>query len=163
MLEILKKAEDALPALLKDEGKWAGLYVDYHPPIVERLWTQWEDYRISLHFIYPCERKDALFHPHPWPSAMKICFGDYEMAMGYGAGEKTPPVAMTINLHTGDVYEMTHPDTWHYVRPLFGPSMSIMVTGKPWDRWAPSGKKLVPLSEKQRRRLFNYFQGFYCK
>ena len=70
---------------------------------------------------------DALFHPHPWPSAMRVLEGEYEMAVGFGAGAATPPVA-ALMVTKGDFrYEMTHPDSWHYVRPLAGPTLSLMV------------------------------------
>ena len=72
MLDVLTQVERALPALLQDESVWQSLYVDYHPPMVERLWTRWGEYRVFLHRIHPCERGQALFHPHPWPSAMRV-------------------------------------------------------------------------------------------
>src|SRR5262249_46599352 len=87
MLEILAAVEKDLPRMLLDEAAWAGLFIDYPPPTVERLWRPWRDYRVSLHRIFPCATGEALFHPHPWPSAMRILAGEYEMAVGYGKGE----------------------------------------------------------------------------
>src|SRR5206468_11967261 len=130
MLDILARVEETLPALLQDGGCWQSLYVDYHPPMVERLWTRWGEYRVFLHRIFPCGPGEALFHPHPWPSAMRVLAGEYEMAVGYGPGEAPPPVAALI-LARGDFrYQMTEPDAWHYVRPLGAPTLSVMVTGK---------------------------------
>jgi hypothetical protein len=63
MLDTLYAVERELPALLQDEGAWKSLYVDYHPPLVERLWLPWGSYRINLHRIHPCARDEALFHP----------------------------------------------------------------------------------------------------
>ena len=162
MLDVLEQVERELPALLADGDSWAGLLIDYHPPTVERLWRRWAEYRISLHRIHPCAAGEALFHPHPWPSAMRILEGEYEMAVGYGKGETTPPVA-ALMIAAGDFrYEMTDPDAWHYVRPLGAATLSVMVTGKPWDRPAPrSGKPLVPLTEAQRAELFRLFRGYY--
>src|SRR2546425_6708638 len=129
MLDILAAVERDLPRLLLDEAAWKGLFIDYHPPTVERLWTPWRDYRVSLHRIYPCAPGQALFHPHPWPSAMRILSGKYEMAVGYGKGGTVPPIA-ALMLATGDFrYEMTDPDAWHYVRPIGEPTLSLMVTG----------------------------------
>src|SRR4051794_19093257 len=93
MLEILAQVERELPRLLLDEESWKGLYIDYHPPTVERLWRPWGEYRVSLHRISPCGPGEALFHPHPWPSVMRILAGEYEMAVGYGPGLEEPPVA----------------------------------------------------------------------
>jgi hypothetical protein len=53
MLEVLAQLERALPTMLQDENIWQSLYVDYHPPTVERLWTSWSDCRVYLHRIHP--------------------------------------------------------------------------------------------------------------
>jgi hypothetical protein len=163
MLEILYMVERELPKLLQDEGAWNSLYVDYHPPLVERLWLPWGGYRVNLHRIHPCARDEALFHPHPWPSAMRVLSGEYEMAVGYGTGETAPPIA-ALMIASGDFrYEMTDPDAWHYVRPLREPTMSLMVTGKPWNRASPkSGKPLLPLGADQRSAIFRFFRERYA-
>jgi hypothetical protein len=162
MLEILQAVEAELPQLLRDEAGWNSLFVDYHPPTVERLWRRWGKYRISLHRIHPCAPGEALFHPHPWPSAMRVLSGTYEMAVGYGPGETAPPVAARM-IVTGDfLYEMTDPDAWHYVRPLRERTFSLMVTGKPWDRPAPrSTKQLDPLTDAQRKEILTFFRDRY--
>jgi hypothetical protein len=148
--------------MLEDESPWQSLYVDYHPPTVERLWTTWHLYRVYLHRIHPCEREQALFHPHPWPSAMRVLEGEYEMAVGFGPGMEEPPVA-ALMVSRGDFrYEMTHPDSWHYVRPLGQPTFSLMVTGSPWTRTShKSEKPLHPLSAEQREEIFRFFRERY--
>jgi len=162
MLDVLSRVEQALPALLRNESRWQSLYVDYHPPTVERLWMAWGEYRVNLHRIYPCEREQALFHPHPWPSAMHILAGEYEMAVGHGTGLELPPIAALIIARQDFRYEMTHPDSWHYVRPLGQPTLSVMVTGLPWVREAPKvGKPLRPLSAEQKAELFQVFRLLY--
>lgn len=162
VLDVLYAVEKELPLLLQDGDAWRGVTIDYHPPTVERLWRPWRDYRVSLHRIHPCGPGEALFHPHPWPSAMRILAGEYEMAVGYGKGAALPPVA-ALMIAAGDFrYEMTDPDAWHYVRPLGGPTLSLMVTGKPWDRPAPrSDKPLLPLSAEQREEILRLFQQRY--
>lgn len=162
MLNVLYEVEAELPQLLVDEAGWNSLYIDYHPPIVERLWRPWREYRISLHRIYPCEPEEALFHPHPWPSAMRVLAGEYEMAVGYGPGETAPPVA-ALMIATGDFrYEMTEPDAWHYVRPVGEPTYSVMVTGIPWTRSSPTpGKPLRALTTEERSALFDFFRQRY--
>src|SRR5690348_11598928 len=118
MLQIMIEMEAKLKVLLADRARWNSVYVDYHKPYVERLWTQVDSVRVYLHRIHPCTRDEALFHPHPWPSAMRILQGKYEMAVGYGKGMNPPPKAATLVLETGSSYEMIDPDGWHYVRPL---------------------------------------------
>jgi hypothetical protein len=166
MLNVLERVEADLAGLLRDRGLWKSLYIDYHPPVVERLWTDHDDCRVYLHRIHPCGPGEALFHPHPWPSAMRVLSGRYEMAVGFGPGDTPPPVAALIVAEAaagGDFrYEMTHPDAWHYVRPIGGPSYSVMVTGRPWDRPSPrSGKKLRPLTDEEAARLFAWFAGLF--
>jgi len=59
-------------------------------------------------------------------------------------------------------YEMTHPDSWHYVRPLGKPTLSVMVTGKPWDRQSHrSSKPLHPLRDEQTVELLRLFRARY--
>lgn len=162
MLEVLARVEGELPQLLLDEAGWQSVDVDYHPPRVERLWRRWGDHRVYLHRIHPCGREDALFHPHPWPSAMRVLEGEYEMAVGFGAGTTLPPVAALMVTRGDFRYEMTHPDAWHYVRPLGAPTLSVMVTGRPWDREAPrSEKPLHPLRPEAAAELLRVFRAWY--
>jgi hypothetical protein len=167
MLDVLERLEAELPALLADEAGWNSLDIDYHPPRVERLWRSWgDDYRVSLHRIHPCTAEQALFHPHPWPSAMRVCDGVYEMAIGYGAGSTPPPIAAHV-IAAGDLrYEMTDVDAWHYVRPIGGPAMTVMVTGRPWQRDAAGAEPdapLSPLAAERRAELLAWFRAFYIR
>ncbi len=162
MLDVLAAIERELPQLLADEGAWQSLDVDYEPPRVERLYRDIDGYRVYLHRIHPCEPGAALFHPHPWPSAVKIAAGSYEMAVGYGAGEVAPLIAATLVLPAGATYEMVEADGWHWVRPLGGPALSLMVTGKPWERWSPKPpRELRPLSDEAKRDLLAEFRKRY--
>ena len=162
MLNTLYKIEEILPDLLKDEGVWKSLYIDFKP-IVERLWTDFNGVRVYLHRIHPCKIEEALFHKHPWPSAMRIVEGTYEMGVGQKDGDQAPlEMAATIILPAGSAYEMVDPSGWHYVRPLETPTLSLMVAGPPW--W-PSEKKskqeLKPLSRDQRNDLLMDFCDKY--
>lgn len=172
MFDVLAGAEQALPALLRSSEGWNSLDVTYEPPRVERLWRPFEfyseaiqgmaTYRLYLHRIHPCDR--ALYHPHPWPSIIKILAGGYEMGVGYGQGQDLlPPIAAKIKLAPGSTYSMTDKDGWHYVLPTV-PNLSIMITGEPWDRWSPGpgpDVKLGPLSEVDATRLLGDFQAVY--
>ncbi|MDP3727192.1 MAG: hypothetical protein Q8R35_00975 [bacterium] len=162
MLNALHEAEQRLPTLLRDGDAWQSVFVDYHPPFVERLWRQWGRYRIYLHHIHPCGENEALFHPHPWPSAMRVLGGTYEMVLGFGAGEAPPPRFVRLVLGPGSEYEMIDPDGWHFVRPLAGPTMSLMVAGKPWDRPSPKSDKLLdPLRPDAKAAILAFFREHY--
>ena len=163
MLERLAEAEAALPALLLDTTGWRSLDIDYHPPRVQRLHRPWRGLRLSLHRIWPCAPDAALFRPHPWPSAMKVVCGAYQMAVGYGSGTTPPPVMATMLLRAGSCYAMTDPDAWHAVRPLGGPSLSVMLTGAPWQRAAPvvPSRPLRPLSEADVAGLLAEFRAAF--
>jgi len=159
MLELLEEVKAELPDLMISEDSWQSLLIDYHHPVVSRLWMPWKDYRLFLHKIHPRSRENALFHPHPWPSAMEIVYGTYEYAVGFGKGKKTPPIAQLGKAVAGSSYEMTHPDAWHYVAPLKFPAYTIMITGKPWNRWSPtSTRKLSSLFESDKTEILNFFR-----
>lgn len=162
--------EKKLPSLLQNDEHWHGLFIDYEKPYVERLWHQWEEYRIFLHRIHPCAPDEAFFHPHPWSSIMKVIDGTYEMMLGFGGVDgKTPSEIFRSNrifLTPGCVYEMLRQNQWHYVRPLLGPSMSLMVIGAPWEsgknREAKKVHNLEPLAEGQKKNILNFFRTQYC-
>ncbi len=161
MLEILERADRMWPTLIEDLALWTSVDVDYEPPRVERIWCPFGDgVRLFLHRIHPCET--ALFHPHPWPSAVRVLAGPYEMAVGYGAGPEAPPVAALCRLATGSSYAMENPNGWHSVRPISGLSLSLMVTAKPWaDKHAGekrSTAKLGPLTEREVENLIHAFR-----
>jgi hypothetical protein len=161
MFDILARAEQALPELLRGLEGWHSLDVNYEPPRVERLWRPFEDCRLYLHRIHPCAK--ALYHPHPWPSIIKIVAGGYEMGVGFGAGDNEPPIAATLKLVPGAIYEMINIDGWHYVLPSVE-NLSIMITGAPWDRWSPGPNpdvKLGPLKDTEIEALLSDFRGNY--
>jgi len=167
MLEVLARAVTALPALLDDPlESWESLDVDYEPPRVERLWRPYESqYRLMLHRIHPCET--ALYHPHPWPSAVKVVSGQYEMGVSgpflQRSMTSSAEVAKIV-LFENSTYQMLNPYGWHYVKPLGEPSLSIMVTGKPFDPQVYShedfGKKadLKPLTDAGKINLLRTFR-----
>lgn len=160
-MELLSGLESNLPALLDQPERWSSLDVNYEPPRVERLWMDLDGHRVYLHRIHPCEK--ALYHPHPWPSAIKIVSGSYEMGVGYGVGDAVPPEAARVRLAAGSSYVMVEPDGWHYVRPLGpDPSLSLMVTGERWQRWSPKPNfKLHELSPEDRLGLLASFKSHY--
>lgn len=164
MIDKLKQIEDKMILeLLSQPNIWNSLMIDYHPPVVERLWTQIGNYRVSLHFIHACEAKDALFHPHPWPSAMHVIHGAYEMGLGFGPGNEVPEKMCTIFVpHGGMYYDMTHIDGWHYVRPVKTVCSTVMLSGEPWGREAPKSEEpLKPLAMNRKLIMLEYFLNYY--
>lgn len=162
LLRELDAACAELPRLLDDADGWSTMDVNYEPPRVERLYRARGDARVSLHRIHPCD--EALYHPHPWPSAILIVDGEYEMGVGWGKGTTKPPEAARLVLTTGARYEMIDEDGWHYVRPLKVPSLSVMVSGAPWTRQSPGkGLKHPPLSPSTKAELLEKFRGYFAK
>ncbi len=149
--------------ILKDPSNFTSKNVDYHPPIVERIWASYGFGRLYFHFIHPCESAQALYHPHPWPSSMHILEGKYEMGLGFDSGilpscsncghtlvndeghiecqhcgenEEPEPIITQVSkliLEKDSYYEMIEPEAWHYVRPVDSITKTVMFTGKPWN------------------------------
>lgn len=147
-----------------DDVAWKSLDINYHPPRVERLWTQIDTMRLMVHRIHPTvgtpSDEESLFHPHPWPSAVYIVTGQYEMEVGYGETAQPPPVAAKVAMVAGACYEMTDKNGWHSVSPRGFPSISIMLTDTPWKEPHPfylsdtyEKMKLGPLTEKDRKKV----------
>jgi hypothetical protein len=132
MLDELRKID---VRRLLEEAEWTCLDIDYHPPRVERMWTSiGNGMRLNLHRIHPCKASDALWHPHPWPSAMQIITGHYEMGIAYFPTHDHMVTLGKVELGPGDRYSMDTPFSGHYVAPLDDtPSLSLMLTGKPWE------------------------------
>lgn len=168
MIDKLKQIEDKLMLeLLSQPNIWQSLIIDYHFPIVERLWTQINKHRIYLHFIHTCNREDALFHPHSWPSAMHVIEGGYEMGLGFGEGDEEPEKICTILVPHGNMYyDMTHINGWHYVRPKNSVCSTVMLTGEPWERATPKSDKPLKQMDSGRKAIMleyfgNYYRGYY--
>lgn len=165
MIDKLKQIEDIkILSLLNDASIWESKLIDYTFPIVERLWCQIGNYRLCLHFIHKCSREESFLHPHPWPSAVHVIDGEYEMGLGFGEGIEEPEVFSTI-ISSGDMYyDMSNRDAWHYVRPTIGPCASVMLTGEPWDREMPNSncsKQYKKISDIRIYTMLDYFRKKY--
>lgn len=160
-LKILYYVESILPNLLKQNTVWHAVDVDYHPPRVERVWRQFGDYRIYLHVIHEASIDEVLYHPHPWPAAIRVIESNYTMAVGYGDPHKTPPKhAVTIALAENSAYEMINPKGWHFVCPQKGPVMTLMIAGKPWPGCdTKSNLCLNPLSQKRKKEIMQWIMN----
>lgn len=163
-LEKLIQVEQVLPRLLRNDSEWTTLDIDYLPPRVERLWREYNNLRIYLHRIYPSLREEIHFHPHPWPCAVRLLKGSYEMGIGYGERDKAPPLASTLLLAQGTCYEMIERNSWHYVCPQTEITYSLMIAGKPWEGLgAKSTLSLEPLPNESKQEILVFFRTNYCK
>jgi hypothetical protein len=134
VLELLHAAEKDLPSLLARPEGWRSYQLDRHPPRIDRMLRQYRDGKLYLHRIHACAPGLADYHRHPWPSAMRLVEGSYELALGYGAGERPPEVAVRRIVRSGFEYEMIVPHAWHSVRAIDNSALTIMVTGPRWSR-----------------------------
>jgi hypothetical protein len=163
MTEIGRNAECSLRELLDSPHEmWESLDVDYEPPHVERVWCTLMDLRVSLHRIHPCEK--ALYHPHPWPAWVRILTGNYEMGIAYGTDRENLHEVARTRLWSDSEYEMVHPHGWHYVRPIGGFSLSLMVTAPPWKGALPNedfggSADLGPLDQEDKLEILNAFRS----
>lgn len=161
MIDALKEAEKHLPELLLQPERWKSLDVNYFPPRVERLWTQYnEKYRLFVHLIHPTDQP-CLLHKHKWEAAFKMVAGSYDMSIAYCEDEITSeeayelPVVASMEFHKGSYYEMAHTNSMHFVRPRKYPSLSLMLTGNlyPEPRVEAKHDGLLPLTEERKLAL----------
>ncbi len=115
-------------------------------------------------------------HPHPWPSAVRIMSGRYEMQVSsrffpsdaYEESEQIRNGPAWTDIHSniilvpGSEYEMTSRHGWHSVRPLNAPSDSLMVIGPLYEPrvvmpHVPIDKQ-QPLSPERFAELFDVWR-----
>lgn len=153
--KILEEALEDLRKLTTVPGIWKSKLVDYESPLVERVWTEYRDCRLSLHRIHPC--KQPLKHVHPWPSIVRVLSGSYNMEVGRvnsnGAGGWNYDLLGTFLMTAGSEYNLVAEDAWHTVNPIYSPSISLMLMGKPWEphpsmKDQPKPGELKPLHEE---------------
>ncbi|MBN8828178.1 MAG: hypothetical protein J0H68_05675 [Sphingobacteriia bacterium] len=162
MLKELLNFEKNILLYLNSVNDWNSLLIDYEKPITERLWKNFNNHRVYLHRIYPCNKEEAFFHPHPWPSAIKIVNGTYEMFIGTSDNENRPKFKTKVVLTSGSYYEMLTSNEWHSVRPINNYTYSIMISGKPFIIGeTPRQSHLKPLSEEKKKEIFDFFLENY--
>jgi len=170
-IEHLKEAEKHLPRLLQQSDIWNTLDVNYFPPRVERLWMQYDnDHRLFIHLIHPTSEQ-CLFHKHRWSASFKMLNGSYEMGVAHSEEEITSemayriPVISKFVLTEGSYYEMTNTNTLHYVKPIDGISISLMLSGPLYPeaefRKEVVNKELQPLSEFRKTTILQWMQNLY--
>lgn len=168
-IEILKSLEPEIKSLLDNPEVWNTLDVDYYPPRVERLWTEYKGYRIFLHTIHPTD-KPCLFHKHKWPAAFKQVKGSYEMGITYSENEINSdeayllPTLARFIVTEGSYYEMTQTDCLHFVNPQGKVSHSIMITKDLYPesviRKESLDRVLVNLSDERKKEILTLYKYF---
>lgn len=163
MLDVLLKVESDIENILEN-ADFKTLYIDYHKPFVSRIWFPFGEYRVYLHKIEPSgASSDALFHPHPWKSAIRILKGTYEMGIGHSKTNEIPSIDARVNAVPGVSYEMIHPDGWHYVNPKNRPVYSLMVTGELYEREMPvkTNKEFRDLNKQEILEILEVVNEYY--
>lgn len=163
-IQSMRELELALPGMLLDKDRWTSLNIDYHPPRVERLWTEYMGMRVHLHVIHrttePC-----LLHKHRGPAVIKQVAGEYEMGVTYSETEVGPdaelPMLARFVVGAGTYYEMPNTDALHYVRPLTKTSHSVMITRELFpeakERKESLDRTLESLSETRVSQILREF------
>lgn len=165
MLQILRDIEEQMPNFLKIES-WRSLYIDYDYPYVERVYLDWEEYRINLHIIHPIpEGQVPYYHPHPWPSACRILRNAYRMRLGLEVEPDHVVDVSNLVMSRNSAYEMVFPNTWHAIEPLNNVNVpSLMITGKPYGIVIPNqaGHQLKELSQERVESILELFRYLYA-
>ena len=165
-IEILKSLETNIKNLLVDPSIWKSLDVDYFPPRVERLYTDYKGYRIFLHTIHLTD-KPCLFHKHRWPAAFKQVYGSYEMGITHSEKEVSSeeayllPTLARFIINEGSYYEMNQTDCLHFVKPIGETSCSIMVTKDMYPeasfRKESLDRVLEELTKQRKMEILDFF------
>jgi len=158
MIDKLKQIEDKLMLeLLSSEDIWQTLLIDDNKPLVERLWTQINKYRISLNFIHSCE-KDVVSHlTNPWPCSIHIIQGSCEIGVGYSNNEKNVFLAPQGNFYC----DMNNKDTVYYIRSTNSASSVVMLSGEPWDEKTIKSKDRKTIDYTRKKIILEYFSNYY--
>ncbi len=164
MLDKLKEIENNLIIeLLNQPLLWKTKFIDYETPFVERVYTEINELRLSLHYIHPCEK--SFIHPHVWPSAMHVIDGIYEMGLYY-PNEFNELSCVSTLISNGDLYyEMLDRKSQHHVKPINNICKSVMLTDKPiWvENDIKLSYKLNNLNETRKIEIIESFKDYYNK
>lgn len=162
MFDLLEKVENNLFEIIKPL-KMNTMYINYGIPIVERIWYQWGNRRIYFHKIHRTEGTSML-HNHPWPNAIRVLRGSYEMGIGHSSTNEAPvTLDAKMVMKPGSKYEMVTPGGWHYVNPVSAVSYSLMVADPPFER-IPSHKpgiKFRELTDAEISDIMTVFEQEY--
>ena len=177
MIEILKQIERVdILGILSNLDNFKSVDVDYHPPRVERIWTQIREHRLSFHYLHPCAEGEALYHPHPWKSAIHQLDGEYETGITYSenldfhldnnTGKHNQSLkqieGIKIIVKGGMYCEMLNKNAFHYVRPITL-CRSVMLMGEQFETIKnPATKNLEPLTGQRMNEIRLWFYDYYA-
>lgn len=157
MIKELEALLPEIPNLIKNQ-EWDTLLINKYPPVIHRLSLKISEHRtLLLHKLFNTEDELALMHSHSWSFACKVLQGGYEMGVGFSSDRSVVPRAlMTSMVNSGDIYEMTSPDIWHYTKPLENKvSYSVLLIG---DRCRErKAENNSPLSLFQKQECIDWF------
>lgn len=162
IITTLFESKKDLPFLI-EQTDWDTKFVDYDKPFVQRMYRRIVENRMSIHSILQCSQEEAYFHAHDYASAMMIFDGIYRMAIGYKTNKEDPKIDDVVTLYPGEVYYMDDPNQFHSVFPTTKKTLTMMVTGKPWELpFKPTATKVLgPLDiqtvEEMRQNLRDCF------
>lgn len=159
MLNSLYEIEKNLATHLEDKNSWKSLYIDYDKPYIKTLYKTIGEHTVYLTEICFCHPGEIIPKSSPWPFAMKIISGSYEMTFGFSKVDTISHTTKLI-LSRDSYYEGTDIQAKHGLRALEKNSFALVVTGKPW-----SNKKynypLRHLANNESNEIFNAFNKAY--
>lgn len=181
MVTLYLQIQGILPELLQRRDLMKSLKVLHDEPEVWRIWWQLGEVRIMFHKIMPAMPDQAFFHPHPWPSKVRILKGHYINTIGIYNGpkkdvEKLLPeelddfgkklVPMEIQIGESSMYSMLDVRQFHKV-VSGNPVYSLMIIGLPYFAGATkqfSRQPVVqnpPLTEEEQNEIIAVVKQHY--
>jgi hypothetical protein len=142
--------------LICDPSIWKSVDITGKLPHIERLWCQLGKYKLSLDFIHPCKREEALLKIQLCPSSTHVIEGQYEMGIGFG--NESPKIYTTILTSGGMYYEVSNKDCWQYIRPISVCS-SVTLHGESWGEETDEQDTFAYLHNDRVYTMLEYFKG----
>ena len=157
---LLAEVESELPERIA-KGDFRSMHVTYAKPYVERLFYSRGEHRVFLHRIDSCTLEEALWHPHPWPSLIKVL--DTEGGLyRHSVGDRTSVFALqtgTASVLRPITYTMLEQKAFHSVSTDKS-SWSVMITGPRWSPPEPSKHQAV-IAQTRVRELLERWSVIY--
>ena len=162
--KLLDAAQAALPVLLSPPHRdsWIGALSIQDGQELERLaidlTMDGTKYVLLLHRFQREPQELVSRHVHPWPLAVHVLEGSYQMDFGPGAADVLELTDSNL-IQAGDRYVIA-PDVWHSVRPVSEETYSIAIRPKadPQERRVSNPlARVQSLDTSIREALLAYF------
>lgn len=146
--------------------------IDWVEPKESRLFLYSDDLRLSIQKFYPCDKKDAYYHNHPWKKEMLILEGQAQHGISfYDKINKDIDIQTDINeiikneisveyIESGSYVCIDKPEMYHYIWPIDKPIYALMINYKPWFSGPKSPKNIEQISEQDKHELLNILNKF---